>query len=89
MIKDTSNNTFEMVTVVIVLGLVIVAVVGSVAYYHTKDRQLMSNNIETAILKGIDPLAVRCSYADKNDTVCVAYSASHGTQTFSSMPPKK
>jgi hypothetical protein len=43
-----------------------------------KDRDLMFKNIETAISKGIDPMAVRCSYATERDFVCVAYAASNG-----------
>jgi hypothetical protein len=32
---------------------------------------------ESAIVKGIDPVAVRCAYASERDVVCVAYAASH------------
>ena len=34
-----------------------------------------TSNIENAISKGIDPLAVRCSYAKSDDIVCIAHAA--------------
>lgn len=49
----------------------------SFTYYKTK--QLMHVNIETAIAKGIDPVAVRCAYADSADNLCLVYSMSHRT----------
>ncbi len=69
-IFDTSFWIFAFATAVIVTG---VWVVGD---YTTKRDALMAQNIETAISKGLDPLSVRCSYADRNDNVCVAYAAS-------------
>jgi hypothetical protein len=41
------------------------------------DRKLMAENIEAAIAKSIDPLAVRCSYANSDDNICVAYAISN------------
>ena len=40
----------------------------------------VDNNIESAIVKGIDPIAVRCAYSDARDVVCVAYGATHQVQ---------
>ena len=59
------------------VGLVITVTtaVGCLTYYNTQRDQAMKSNIESAIVKGIDPLAVRCAYADRNDTICVVYSA--------------
>jgi hypothetical protein len=37
----------------------------------------VERNVESAIVKGIDPVAVRCAYANASDVVCVAYAASH------------
>jgi hypothetical protein len=86
--NDKPKSSVEIVTTIVSLTLVVVTFIGSIAYYNIKDRQLMAQNIETAIAKGIDPLAVRCSYAVGSDTVCVAYAASHGTTSFST-PSKK
>ena len=34
----------------------------------------MSQNIEKAITKDVDPLAVRCSYAPNDDIICITHS---------------
>lgn len=49
----------------------------SFTYYKTK--ALMHSNIETAIAKGIDPVAVRCAYADSEDNLCIVYATTHRT----------
>ena len=81
--SDPIKNTIESVTFIVSIALVAIVGIGSMGYYFIKDRELMAQNIETSIAKGIDPLAVRCSYARGDDTVCVAYAASHGTSSFS------
>ncbi len=60
------------------LSVTVIAVAGiwGVVNYSTKSNELMSQNIETAISKGLDPLSVRCSYAISTDNICVAYAAS-------------
>ena len=62
----------------IVIGAIVIALI--VGHYITtalsKRDDLMSKNIETAIAKGVDPLAVRCSYAAPHDQICIMYAAS-------------
>jgi hypothetical protein len=55
--------------------LVLLSIVAAVCIYGLNDRKLMAANIENAIAKGIDPLAVRCSYAKSDDIVCIAHAA--------------
>lgn len=55
--------------------LVLLSVVAATCIYGLNDRKLMAANIENAIAKGIDPLAVRCSYAKSDDIVCIAHAA--------------
>lgn len=57
-------------TIIGVVGLI------GISTYHINDRILMAKNIDNAIAKGIDPVAVRCAYAKENDVVCVAFAAS-------------
>lgn len=52
----------------------VVAIIGLVSY-NINENILMSQNIETAVAKGIDPLSVRCSYTRPQDSICVAYAA--------------
>ena len=62
----------------------VVTLIGSVTFYEYNQLNAMKSNIESAIVKGIDPVAVRCAYANERDIVCVAYAA-----TTSSLSPKK
>ena len=55
--------------------LVLLSIVAATCIYGLNDRKLMAANIENAIAKGIDPLAVRCSYAKSDDIVCIAHAA--------------
>ena len=66
----------DKITLMICITLVIITIVGSVAYFNINDRKLMSTNITDAVSKGMDPLSVRCSYSTSTDTVCIAYAAS-------------
>ena len=34
---------------------------------------IMSKDIQAAMDKGIDPLSVRCTYAQDSDNICLAY----------------
>jgi hypothetical protein len=63
--------------------IILVSLIAGITIYSINDRNLMSKTLDSAISKGVDPLAVRCSYADSRDMVCVAYGASHGTSVVS------
>jgi hypothetical protein len=39
------------------------------------DRNNMAKNIEAAITKGMDPLAVKCSYETHPGAICITYAA--------------
>ena len=59
--------------------IAIVTLIGSITYYKHAEMLAIKSNVESAIVKGIDPVAVRCAYANASDLVCVAYAASHQT----------
>jgi hypothetical protein len=66
---------------VFIISLLIgfMTLVSSVTFYKYNELQAMKSNIESAIVKGIDPVAVRCAYtADQRDVICVTYGASAG-----------
>jgi len=69
------------------LTIVLLSIVGGIAYYYGNDRVLMSKNVSEAIEKGIDPLSVRCSYASQSDTVCVTYAYSKQSKTLNPDSP--
>lgn len=54
--------------------LILVTGFGCLTYYKLNELQSMKSNIESAIVKGVDPLSVRCSY-DNSTTVCSIYAS--------------
>jgi hypothetical protein len=71
-----NDNVF---TVSVLIALV--SLFGSITFYKYNELKSVERNVESAIVKGIDPVAVRCAYAGERDVVCVAYAASHNPQT--------
>lgn len=69
-------KNYSLITLVTCITIVVVTLILSVAYYNINDRKLMAQNISEAVAKGVDPLAVRCSYSYSGDITCVAYAAS-------------
>jgi hypothetical protein len=68
------------ITALIVAAFVAVCLlIGGITYYRTQELEAMKSNIDTAISKGIDPIAVRCAYTEyRSDTTCVAYAVTRG-----------
>lgn len=64
--------------------LAIVSLIFSVTFYKYSELKSVERNVESAIVKGIDPITVRCAYASERDVVCVAYASATVTPT-----PKK
>ena len=58
------------------LAGICITLICSVTYYNYSEVKSLERNVESAIVKGIDPVAVRCAYARKDDNICVAYAAS-------------
>ncbi len=68
------------------IAVVLVSCIISVAWYHIHKDASMKVNIDNAIAKGIDPVAVRCAYMSSSDIICSVYAATHGGEkpTYSS-----
>jgi len=60
--------------------LAILALIGSYSYNKNAELKSMERNIESAIVKGIDPLAVRCAYGDSS-WICMQYASGHGKES--------
>jgi hypothetical protein len=45
----------------------------SLSLNQLNDRNNMARNIEAAIAKGVDPLAVKCAYETNPTATCVSY----------------
>ena len=65
----------EIISAVVGAVIIIATLVASVTYYHIKKDEALKSSVESAIVKGIDPMAVRCAYGS-SDTVCLVYAAS-------------
>ena len=61
---------------VISVSIVLLAVIGALSYYNVNQNNNMARNLDNIAGKGIDPVAVRCAYANSSDTICIAYAAS-------------
>ena len=55
--------------------LALLTLISSVTFYKYSELKSVERNVESAIVKGIDPVAVRCAYAGERDVVCVSYGA--------------
>lgn len=64
----------EIIGFIIAVTISIITLVGGVTYYNVQRDAAMKSNIESAIVKGIDPIAVKCAYGH-SDNVCVVYAA--------------
>ena len=53
----------------------VIALILSITFSNYNELRSVEKNVESAIVKGIDPVAVRCAYAKATDTVCIAYAA--------------
>ena len=78
----------DLIGVIIATAIVFITAIVSITVYYVNDRALMSKNIDAAIAKGVDPVAVRCSFVQQTDTICVAYAAAQGSHTGSPSPKK-
>lgn len=55
------------------LLILILTLIAAFWNYKINENNLMSQNIQNAMAKGIDPLSVRCTYAADTDNICLAY----------------
>lgn len=55
--------------------LSLITIVGAITYHNTNELKSIERNVESAIVKGIDPIAVRCTYESNSTNVCVAYAS--------------
>ena len=60
-----------------IVGAVIVIIAALTSYNIIEEKRIvaLSQSIESATARGIDPVAVRCAYASTNDTICIVYAS--------------
>lgn len=79
------TNSKDRISFIVGVTIVVITAIVCATFYHYYQTQAIKSNIESAIVKGIDPIAVKCAYAS-SDVMCVAYAVSHGQ---SNQPTKK
>jgi hypothetical protein len=62
---------------IVCITVAVISLISAVTFYNYEQLKSVQSNVESAIVKGIDPVAVRCAYARESDVVCVAYGATH------------
>jgi hypothetical protein len=67
----------ETVVFTISVLLAIAGLIAAITFYNLKKDEAIQSGIQTAIEKGIDPLAVRCAYSNGEDKLCLVYAASN------------
>lgn len=74
--NDTSKHVVAIISSIVIIT---VAAIAAVAYSSQTRHQLMAKDIQTALDKGVNPIVIRCAYADEGDRICLVYAASRGT----------
>ena len=71
-IKESNMNKDLITVCVSVIIVVCTAIIGAVIF-NINDRNNMAKNIEAAIVKGVDPLSVKCAYETSTNPTCITY----------------
>ena len=74
----------EKLTLIICSTIIALSAIFGCAYYYTNQSKIMADTIAAASAKGVDPLAVRCSFASNQDTICLVYASTLHLGTSSS-----
>lgn len=64
----------EFLTMTVCLAILAGSMIAGITIYSINDRNNFSKNMETAIMKGVDPLSVKCSYEQTPTATCITYS---------------
>ena len=74
-VKESFNMNKDLITISVSAVIVLcTAIVGAIVY-NINDRNNMAKNIEAAIVKGVDPLSVKCAYETNSNPICITYAA--------------
>jgi len=60
------------ISFVIAIAVAVITLILSMAHNQYTELKSMERNIESAIVKGIDPVAVKCAYSPQS-TMCTVY----------------
>ena len=69
------NGVKIFITIAVCATIIVTTAIIGGYYYNMNDRNRMSQNIENAINKGVDPISVKCAYETTVNSTCIAYAA--------------
>lgn len=63
-----------------VIGVFVIVLFAAISFRVHQDAenvrlQQMSKDVQAALAKGVDPIVIRCAYADENDQICIIRAA--------------
>lgn len=63
-----------------VFAVFLVVLFAAISFRVYQDAELarraqMSKDVQAALAKGVDPIVIRCAYADENDQICLIRAA--------------
>ena len=74
--ENGKKDTVELVVFILSVLFAILGLIGAVGYNKYTEMKSLERNIESAIVKGIDPIAVKCAYGG-DSWVCMQYAQTH------------
>lgn len=67
------NASSTFITISVCVMIMAMTGIIAVSFNYVNDRNNMAKNIEAAIAKGVDPLAVKCAYETSPTATCITY----------------
>jgi len=68
-----SNMNKDLITICVSVSIVVCTAIIGAVIFNINDRNNMAKNIEAAIVKGVDPLSVKCAYETSTNPICITY----------------
>lgn len=70
-------TTYDIKYLAAMISIVVVAIaaISAAAYTSLTRNQLMAKDLQVALDKGVNPIVIRCAYADEGDRICLVYAA--------------
>ncbi len=63
----------DLITICVSVSIVVCTAIIGAVIFNINDRNNMAKNIEAAIVKGVDPLSVKCAYEIGTNPTCITY----------------
>lgn len=65
----------EVITIIIAVTVTLLSLIFGISYTSYNKDRIFAETVTNATAKGVDPLAVRCSFAASYDQICLVYAA--------------